>query len=92
MNKIKDGGPAFPESYIGADTPHEGIGGGMSLRDYFAAKCITAMVNTIRTDADYMRYRVLAKECDMESVGEWFAHEAYKQADAMLTAREVHHP
>ena len=32
----KDGGPAFPESYSGADAPHEGIGGGMSLRDWFA--------------------------------------------------------
>ncbi len=32
-----DGGSAFPESYVGADRPHEGIGAGMSLRDYFAA-------------------------------------------------------
>lgn len=35
-----DGGPAFPESYIGVDRPHEGIGDGMTLRDYFAAKAM----------------------------------------------------
>lgn len=32
-----DGGPAFPCSYVGTDLPHEGIGGGMSIRDYFIA-------------------------------------------------------
>jgi hypothetical protein len=26
--------PAFPESYIGNDAPHEGVGGGMTMRQY----------------------------------------------------------
>lgn len=40
--KPVDGGSAFPESYKGADRPHEGIGGGMTLWDYFAAHAATA--------------------------------------------------
>lgn len=60
---------------------------GMSLRDYFAAKCCAAMVSTIRNDADYIRLRAVAESHDLESVSQFFAQEAYKQADAMLAAR-----
>ena len=37
MNKIKDGGPAFPKNY---GIPNEG----MTLRDYFAAKALQAHI------------------------------------------------
>ena len=40
---MNDGGSAFPESYIGFDRPHEGIGNGMTLRDYFAAKAMQSL-------------------------------------------------
>ena len=60
---------------------------GMSLRDYFAAKCCAAMVSTIRNDGDYMRMRGIAESHALDSVSQFFAQEAYKQADAMLAAR-----
>jgi hypothetical protein len=60
---------------------------GMTLRDYFAAKCCAAMVSTIRDDRDYDRLREIADAHDLDSVSEFFAREAYKQADAMLAER-----
>ena len=39
----ENGGTAFPESYIGTDAPHEGVGNGMSLRDYFAGQALVAV-------------------------------------------------
>ena len=64
----KDGGPAFP-STISDDGLHVG---GMSLRDYFAAK---AMQGLMASPADPESMEVAAK---------W----SYKLADAMLKARE----
>lgn len=60
---------------------------GMSLRDYFAAQCCAAMVSTIRDDRDYDRLRMIAEAHDLGSVSQFFAQEAYKQADAMLAER-----
>lgn len=88
--QFKDGGPAFPVP-INPGCGFAGMGpaDGMTLRDYFAAKCVAAMVSTIRCDGDYDRARRIAAYHGMASVSDWFAHDAYKQADAMLTAREV---
>lgn len=68
-----DGGPAFP------DLPIEHAGywyngtTGMSLRDYFAAKAMTA---------------ILTHKDAFENAGETaIARMAYNQADAMLEAR-----
>ena len=66
---IEDGGPAFP-STISDDSLHVG---GMSLRDYFAAK---AMQGLMASPADPESMEVAAK---------W----SYNLADAMLKAREV---
>jgi len=45
---INDGGPAFPCAYysepIGSIGPQFTIKGGMTLRDYFAAKAIEALI------------------------------------------------
>lgn len=60
----------------------------MTLRDYFAAKFCAAMVSTIRDDCDYNRLRAIAEAHDLSSVSQFFSQEAYKQADAMLAARE----
>ncbi|WP_259565584.1 hypothetical protein [Enterobacter sichuanensis] len=81
MEKVNNGGPAFPrEDYQsnGYDKGFEKLGQeGMSLRDYFAAKAI----GVIAFPADY----VGTKETE-ESYKQW-AQKAYRMADAMLKAR-----
>ena len=68
----KDGGPAFPGSHF---LPGENwIDGGMSLRDYFAAK---AMLGEITHQGLEGR--------DVDHI----AGMAYEMANAMLLAREV---
>jgi hypothetical protein len=66
MNETNTGGPAFPTATLAQKTE-----GGMTLRDYFAAKAL----RTFSDDTD---------ELMMEN-----AIKAYKQADAMLKAREA---
>lgn len=83
MSKHNDGGTAFPVPNL---QDHEEFNG-MSLRDYFAAKCCAAMVSTIQNDGDYTRLRNIALCHDLGSVSEFFAQEAYKQADALLKER-----
>ena len=53
--------------------------GGMSLRDYFAAKAMQAFVRTL-CDKDQMQDR---------EAGDLIATLSYVQADAMIKAREV---
>ena len=65
MDKIEQ---AFPN-------PHRTDMGGMSLRDYFAAKAMQALLS----DSDWRQ------DMDFEET----AHAAYKQADAMMKAREA---
>jgi hypothetical protein len=59
----------------------------MTLRDYFAAKVCAAMVSTIASDYDYHRAIQIASASGFDGLSEWFAHDAYKQADAMLLER-----
>lgn len=61
---------------------------GMTLRDYFAAKAMQAMITGIDTDEKFLRYRSIAYEKGL-SVSEWIAQDSYKQADAMLKQREL---
>lgn len=94
MDKINDGGPAFPmqepqsihsyamaaaagiddvdardRAYIAA---RAAAVGGMTLRDYFAAKAVEGLsANSSLADRSI----------------QWVADTAYAQADAMLTAR-----
>ena len=74
--------PAFPHlrRHVGDDTYEQLAEGGMTLRDYFAAKALPA----IYKDA-----------CECARVDGWpddwrdeVATEAYEMADAMLKARE----
>lgn len=72
MTKIKDGGPAFP---------HDGqvdYTGGMTLRDYFAAKAMQAMI--IGNSAS------IAVCSRPGAIG--VSKDAYIFADVMLTERE----
>ena len=79
MNTINDGGPAFPGQWYdfqpltGEQVVREQWGG-MSLRDYFAAKAMAALI------AEYAQM----------SGPDIIAHVAYMMADAMLKAREAH--
>ena len=67
--------PAFPvPSYVNADgETHDVSFQGMTLRDYFAAKAMQAIVSVPDVDMSH------------ESYADW----AYRQADAMLKAREA---
>ncbi|MGX9694439.1 hypothetical protein ACTJNK_29150 [Achromobacter anxifer] len=78
MSTDKNGGPAFPvplhpgQSYQG-HAPCDG----MTLRDYFAAKALPAVVQVCGGDTMHgMRQ------------ADYFAGRAYELADAMLTARD----
>ncbi len=71
MSEFNDGGPAFPWGEHGTRL------GGMTLRDYFAAKALQGYLTKIGivggiapTDDDMARY-------------------SYEMADAMLRAREA---
>ena len=74
MSKKNTGGPAFPNASI---KTKEGIDvwgeGGMTLRDYFAAKAMAADMTDGIHENDFA----------------WAAARAYKVADAMLKAREA---
>lgn len=71
--KIDDGGPAFPGSW------HPEMGWsprdtpeGMSLRDWFAGMALSGILN---------------RKCSVDDA-KWTADDAYKYADAMLSARK----
>lgn len=76
MNSDKDGGPAFPysERHLGQNMSERITAGGMTLRDYFAAKAMSAA----------MRLDDLGNMGSCEHVAEF----AYAHADAMLKARK----
>lgn len=70
MNEQHDGGPAFPTATLAQKTE-----GGMTLRDYFAAKAMQGYVSDEewRDDIDF----------------DGTARAAYAMADAMLAARNA---
>jgi hypothetical protein len=72
MNNTNTGGPAFPRSESLRYSQH--ITGGMTLRDYFAAKALAG----ICANTDNRAYKSQAD----------FAVVAYVLADAMLKERE----
>lgn len=70
MNSINTGGPAFP-----IDIPSVGHSTGMTLRDYFAAKAMQAVLSD-------------PEITDIAKTKDWIAICSYSVADAMLKARE----
>jgi len=66
MSEQEDGGPAFPCS----EWPEDG----MSLRDYFAAKAMQAMLSIEQVHLDHGETEIAV----------W----SYQQADAMLKIRK----
>jgi hypothetical protein len=69
------GGPAFPYEYFDKQLNQNRIAAGMTLRDYFAAKAIPAILE----QKDVHDGRELTNAA-------WIA---YQMADAMLKAREA---
>lgn len=76
MTTKDDGGPAFPNVPDGAGDKWADWDKGMTLRDYFAAKAMAALMVTPMSDWP----------SDTES-GEYITRTAYELADAMLAAR-----
>lgn len=76
MDKINDGGPAFPPRLDPKTHPS-----GMTLRDYFAAKAMQGMLADPQT----------RESCTEDQEEKWmrsFARVCYEFADAMIAARE----
>jgi hypothetical protein len=73
MSNTNTGGPAFPTAEIFHDEVV--YTGGMTLRDYFAAKAMQGFIS----DPDWR----------VDMMPEETARAAYYQADAMLKAREA---
>jgi|8_EtaG_2_1085327.scaffolds.fasta_scaffold222806_2 hypothetical protein len=70
--QVKGGGPAFPQGkQVGQCSVSEG---GMTLRDYFAAKAMQG---------------ICAHPDNWGLLGDRLAKEAYRVADAMLIARDT---
>ena len=68
MSNTNTGGPAFPTATLAQKTE-----GGMTLRDYFAAKAMAQLMLSSPVVQD-----------DARTTASW----AYEYADAMLKARE----
>lgn len=75
------GGPAFPVVYDDEKADVRHVYGGMTLRDYFAAKAMQGMVTTTE--------KFNMEEGRKATSPEDFARLAYLYADAMLKARQV---
>ena len=75
MNKINDGGFAFPVWELNGNGQPEMTGFGMSLRDYFAAKAMQGQINNPLKLGDDEAHLLIAER-------------AYRMADAMIKARE----
>ena len=82
----KNGGPAFPFSALSPEGPNVYKDNeGMSLRDYFAAKALQAIVES--TGQTPVGTKVPWSDGNTNHA-QWSASAAYAYADAMLAARE----
>jgi len=80
MEREETGGAAFPQSGYGQWAPE----GGMTLRDYFAAKCdieAYAPVDSL--------YRKNGRNPTVNELAAWIAEVRFIEADAMLAARSA---
>lgn len=79
MSNLKDGGPAFPIPMNPGETyKSHAVCDGMTLRDYFAAKAMQALLSRDNTSAFGTDHQENNKVC---------ANVSYILADAMLEAR-----
>ena len=76
MSNTNTGGSAFPHTRYYSKEHPIGFEIGMTLRDYFAAKAINAILNANMVNRFDMKWETIARE-------------AYWCADAMMKAREA---
>lgn len=95
---VDDGGPAFPISSSTGD-PRDGVycRGGMSLRDYFAAKAMASLMQNVEYGATLQRLfdptgSIAQAGPDKESPQSYLVRLAYTFADAMLAERAKKRP
>jgi hypothetical protein len=97
MNERNDGGPAFPcatdqvlcsPNAAGPAKIQVVMRGGMSLRDFFAAKAMQVLLDIVAKSKDYANLPSGAPIGEMMGVKD-VTEDAYAVADAMLRAREV---
>lgn len=88
---MNNGGPAFPEIDTrfredGDDLPGPRVysEGGMTLRDYFAAKAMQSALHP-----EFIRASKEARALRGDAFLDFIAVSAYKTADAMLRARGI---
>ncbi|WP_337224918.1 hypothetical protein [Proteus terrae] len=74
----KTGGPAFPNVPDGAGDKWSDWDMGMTLRDYFASKCMSSIISSLNGP-------IVFEECKGDF--DLYAKQAYVMADAMLKAR-----
>src|SRR5690606_36001510 len=92
-NDTNNGGPAFPgqwydfQPYTGDQVVREQWEG-MTLRDYFAAKAMAALIAEPLNEGQSSIAWRWTRQLQM-SGPDIFAHAAYMMADAMLRAREA---
>lgn len=79
--KDKDGGPAFPSPHMAGQT-------GITMRDYFAAKAMAALIAEPRW-AEGQTPAVDMIGGTTSSLSTNYAKAAYAMADAMLAARDA---
>ena len=76
-------GPAFPTVMIGKPE------GGMTLRDYFAAKAMQGYISGVLSNVEMATKTLQAADRKGITSEEYFALKSYDVADAMLRAREA---
>lgn len=84
MSNTNTGGPAFPAGLIDPSTPQDAVHPvypGMTLRDYFAAKAMQALIRSAMNGTTF--------GTNSEATNLTYAHASYAVADAMLKARQA---
>ena len=92
MDTRDTGGPAFPSLYVYTDRDGEVSStseSGMSLRDFFAAKAMAALICEPIPAAGVTTLRALVGDCNASGpeLADHFAKAAGMLADAMLKER-----
>lgn len=81
MIEEKNGGPAFPMTEHHHDGSYYHDHSGMTLRDYFAAQALPAIIAAVCAHQHHLR--------DGMDIRQSMAMDAYELADKMLQVREM---
>lgn len=87
MRDFNDGGPAFPFHENNNDGTHYHDHPGMTLRDFFAAKALAALITEPVSEAYESTVQYYSRGLTVKGP-DAYAHVAYMMADAMLAERE----